>query len=91
MRRRRLPSLLARERWSAVKDPDVVLPDAFELTEWVEGMALGDFSYPDLEGNARALDDPAFAGRARIHSSRIPFRVVISARTSALWSPLGFG
>jgi thiol-disulfide isomerase/thioredoxin len=54
------------ERWSATKDPEFALPDAFELTEWVEGMALGEFRYPDLAGNERSLDDPAFAGNARI-------------------------
>lgn len=53
------------ERWSARRDEGVELPDAFELTRWVEG-DLDQLSYPDMQGTPRRLDDPAFAGKARI-------------------------
>jgi len=54
------------ESWTARKDPGAALPDAFGLTQWVAGETLGDVAYPDLDGRTRKLDDPAFAGRARI-------------------------
>jgi len=54
------------ERFTARKDPDAALPDAFELTHWVGGEAWGDELFPDLDGHERMLSDPAFAGRARI-------------------------
>jgi hypothetical protein len=53
------------EQWSARRDDEIELPDAFELTHWVEG-DLGDLAYPDMQGTQRRLDDPAFNGKARI-------------------------
>ena len=38
-------------------DDDVTLPDAFELTSWVAGVALEDLVYPDLDGRERSLAD----------------------------------
>lgn len=54
------------EGWSATRDADARLPDAFGLTRAVAGVELGALAYPDLAGELRRLDDPAFAGRARI-------------------------
>lgn len=55
------------DTWTAARDPDVSLPDAFAQTRWVGGpTSLGDVAFPDLDGELRALDDPAFAGRARV-------------------------
>jgi thiol-disulfide isomerase/thioredoxin len=54
------------ERWTAQKDPDAALPDAFELTRWVGGKELGDVVFPDLDGRERSLADPEFAGTARM-------------------------
>lgn len=54
------------ETWTARLDPDVELPDAFKLTQLDDAVELGSLSYPDLDGTPRSLDDPAFAGRARI-------------------------
>ncbi|MEL6431473.1 MAG: TlpA disulfide reductase family protein [Planctomycetota bacterium] len=54
------------ETWTAVRDPEAALPDPFGLTEVVDADALGALDFPDLEGEARRIDDPAFAGKARI-------------------------
>lgn len=55
------------ETWTAKKDPDVELPDAFGLTRWTgSAAALGELSYPDVDGKMRRLDDPEFGGRARL-------------------------
>jgi thiol-disulfide isomerase/thioredoxin len=56
------------EDWTATKNPDAKLTDPFGLTTWNSEVSLGDFSFPDLDGKVRALDDPAFAGKARIIS-----------------------
>jgi thiol-disulfide isomerase/thioredoxin len=54
------------ETWTAVRDPDAELPDAFELTRWNEEVPLESLAFPDLEGVERSLGDEAFAGQARI-------------------------
>jgi len=54
------------EAWTAVKDPDASLPDPFGLTTWTGALQLGELAFPDLTGTRRALDDPAFAGKARV-------------------------
>ncbi|MFT5048828.1 MAG: thiol-disulfide isomerase/thioredoxin [Chlamydiales bacterium] len=54
------------ESWTAKRDPDASLPDPFQLTSWTGSTKLGDVAFPDTVGNRRSLDDPAFAGRARI-------------------------
>lgn len=54
------------DRWTARRDVDAGLPDAFGLTRASESVRLSDLSFPDLEGNVRSLDDPAFAGRVRL-------------------------
>lgn len=53
--------------WTATKDAAASLPDDFALTTWTGGEdALSSLSFPDLEGTPRRLDDPAFAGDARL-------------------------
>jgi thiol-disulfide isomerase/thioredoxin len=54
------------ETWTAVRDPDAGLPDAFGLTRAVDGVELGGLAFPDLGGELRRLDAPAYAGKARI-------------------------
>jgi thiol-disulfide isomerase/thioredoxin len=54
------------ETWTAERDPEAALPDAFGLTHWVEGGELSRLVFPDLTGRLMALDDPEFSGRARI-------------------------
>jgi thiol-disulfide isomerase/thioredoxin len=53
------------ERWSAKRDENASLPDAWKLTT-ADTSHLGRLRFPDLEGRPRALSDPAFAGKARI-------------------------
>ena len=54
------------ETWTATRDPQAVLPDAFGVTSLDESIELGSLSFPDLTGQMRALDDDAFAGSCRI-------------------------
>jgi len=52
------------ETWTAVRDENAKLPSAFEMAVWKEGVSLSDLVFPDIDGAPRALDDPAFAGKA---------------------------
>jgi len=54
------------EKWTAHKDANARLPDAFTLTRWNNAVSLGDLVYPDLDGKQRSLGDAAFRGKARI-------------------------
>jgi thiol-disulfide isomerase/thioredoxin len=54
------------ETWTATLDPKIELPDAFELTRWNQEVDLAALRYPDVDGTVRALDDPSFAGKARL-------------------------
>jgi hypothetical protein len=54
------------ETWTAHRDPDIGLDDAFGETHAVADFDLGRISYPDLAGRLRHLDDAEFAGRARL-------------------------
>jgi len=54
------------ETWTAHRDPEADLVDAFGQTQSVTDLDLDQISYPDLDGQPRSLDDPEFAGRARI-------------------------
>jgi thiol-disulfide isomerase/thioredoxin len=54
------------EDWTAVRDAEVALPDPFGLTRWTGAVPLSELAFPDLEGAPRRLDDPAFAGQARL-------------------------
>lgn len=54
------------ETWTAKRDPDAKLPDAFGLTKWTGNATLSDLSFYDLEGTKRPLNDFAKPGTARI-------------------------
>ena len=55
------------ETWTAKLNPDAKLPDAFEQTKLTDAAnRLGELSFPDLDGNQMKLNDPKFAGKARI-------------------------
>jgi thiol-disulfide isomerase/thioredoxin len=54
------------ETWTATRNDDATLPDAFGLTTWRDGADLSALRYPGLDGEMRSLGDPAFAGKARI-------------------------
>ncbi|MHC5066088.1 MAG: TlpA disulfide reductase family protein [Planctomycetota bacterium] len=53
------------QAWTATRDADASLENPYELTSWQDG-EIGSFTYPDLEGRPRRLDDPEFAGKARL-------------------------
>jgi len=54
------------ETWTARRDPGADLDDAFAQVDAIAGVDLDHLSYPDLDGHLRSLNDPQFAGRARI-------------------------
>jgi len=54
------------ETWTARPDAEAKLPDDFELAKTREGVKLDDLIFPDLDGRRKSLNDPAFAGKARI-------------------------
>jgi len=54
------------DTWTARRDENAALPDAFDQVHWKEGARLDDVAFPDLDGVRRSLADPAFAGKARI-------------------------
>ena len=54
------------ETFTAVLDDKVQMPDPYGLSQWTGDVALGDLAFPDLLRKRRALNDPAFAGRARL-------------------------
>lgn len=54
------------EEWTATRDDNAQLPDAFAETSWQEGSELASFRFPDLTGEMRSLNDPQFQGKARI-------------------------
>lgn len=56
------------ETWTARPDPDAGLGAAVALTQWqaTADQPFGGLAFPDLEGVRRRLDEPAFAGKARL-------------------------
>ncbi|MDG1874105.1 MAG: TlpA disulfide reductase family protein [Mariniblastus sp.] len=55
------------ETWTATKDRNAKLPDSFKQTAATAAAAdLGKLAFPDLDGAMKNLDDPTFAGKARI-------------------------
>jgi thiol-disulfide isomerase/thioredoxin len=54
------------ESWTATADAEMALPDPTEQIGWRKSVPLNELRYPDLDGRLRALDDPAFTGKARI-------------------------
>lgn len=58
----------AHDTWTATRDDSATLPDAWGQTAPVvmAGAGLGELEFLDQSGAPRRLDDPAFAGQARI-------------------------
>lgn len=57
------------EAWSATRDPAAQLPDPFaEVAPAAGALPLSALKFRDLDGAERSLDDPAFAGKARVIS-----------------------
>lgn len=54
------------DTWTARRDANAELPDAFTLTKAMESAKLDEVVFPDLEGKRKSLADPSFAGKARI-------------------------
>lgn len=54
------------ETWTAIRDDHAALPDTLVLTPAKKKFDLGKIRFPDLSGKVRSLDDPQFAGKARI-------------------------
>jgi thiol-disulfide isomerase/thioredoxin len=54
------------ETWTAKRDQNASLPDEFKQTILSNNVDLGALSFPDLDGKPTRLDDPKFAGKARI-------------------------
>lgn len=54
------------ETWTATRDPNAKLPDAFGLTKWTGNAKLSDLSFFDLDGQKRPLDELAIPGTVRI-------------------------
>lgn len=57
------------ETWTAVRDPAAALPDPLaEVAPAEQAPPLSALKFRDADGVERALDDPAFAGSARVIS-----------------------
>jgi peroxiredoxin len=54
------------QTWSARRDPDASLPDAYELTYLKPGYERFDFEFPNLEGQPVTLRDERFIGKVVI-------------------------
>ncbi|HEY2144945.1 MAG TPA: TlpA disulfide reductase family protein [Steroidobacteraceae bacterium] len=54
------------EKWTAVRDPNAALPDAYKLTSMRAGAKQFDFAFPDLAGNTVSSKDPKFRGKVLI-------------------------
>lgn len=52
--------------WTAVKDPNAKLPDAYSLTGLKPGLKTIAFSFPDLQGRKVSLTDPRFKNKVVI-------------------------
>ncbi len=55
-----------KETWTAVKDDNAHLPDAYNLTALKPGYKKLDFSFPDLKGQKVSLNDPRFKNKVVI-------------------------
>lgn len=54
------------ETWTAERDSEASLPDAFGLTTWTGSVPLDALAFPDVNGERVSLADARFAGKARI-------------------------
>jgi len=51
------------QTWSAVRDPDAILPDPYKLTYLNPDFDRFDFEFPDLDGRLISLADERFKGK----------------------------
>jgi thiol-disulfide isomerase/thioredoxin len=58
--------LAGEEAWTAVKDANAKLPDAYSLTELKPGYKKIDFSFKDINGNTVSLSDARFKNKVVI-------------------------
>lgn len=54
------------ETWTAKKNPKAMLPNSFTQTVSPSGSDSNSLSFPDLQGVKTNINDPKFAGKARI-------------------------
>ncbi len=54
------------ETFSAVPDDEIEMPDPYGLSKWTGKIPLGKLAFPGLDGKTKRLDDPSFAGKARL-------------------------
>ncbi len=54
------------ESWTAVRDDEASVVDAFAQTTWDERVSRADLSFPDPTGAMVSLADPTLAGRATL-------------------------
>jgi len=54
------------ETWTARRDDDARVPNAFRQTAWDERVTLSDVTVPDLLGRARSLAEPGLTGEVTI-------------------------
>src|SRR5690606_19270463 len=52
--------------WSAKRDPDAILADAFSLTYLKKGFTKVDFKFPDMEGNENSSTDDRFKNKVLV-------------------------
>jgi len=54
------------DQWTAIKNANAKLPDAYSLTYLKPGYKKINFTFPDLNGKKVSLDDPRFKGKVVI-------------------------
>lgn len=54
------------EKWTARKNANASLPDSFQQTSAVVSANMDALRFPGLDGIERSINDPMFAGKARI-------------------------
>ncbi len=54
------------ETWTAERNDEVVMPDAFLLTKSLDGQSFHHLSFPDLAGRVRSLGEEELVGRAQL-------------------------
>ncbi len=54
------------ETWTGRRDDSATLPDGFALSRASGAVPLDELTFLDLDGKARRLTDPAFAGKVRL-------------------------
>ncbi|MFT7678085.1 MAG: thiol-disulfide isomerase/thioredoxin [Planctomycetota bacterium] len=54
------------ETFTATPDDKIEMPDPYGLSTWTGKVPLAELSFPDPDGEQHTLDDPAYAGSARL-------------------------